>query len=109
MEETGLAVDNLKEIGTFGEIDRDPRGRTITIAFYTFLPENNHVMKADTDAAEIKWFSIKELPEMAFDHKEILNEGLLKLKSHVILAKLDIIEFFGLNIKRLKKIFKCLD
>ncbi len=108
-EETGLDVEVLKEIGTFGDINRDPRGRTITIAFYTFLRGNNHRILPDTDAAEVAWFSIKKLPEMAFDHKEILKEGLLKLKSHIILAKLDIIDFFGLNPDKLKKIFECLD
>lgn len=108
-EETGLDVKILKEVGTFGEIDRDPRGRTITIAFYTFLPGNRQKAVAETDAAEVSWFSIQELPDMAFDHKEILKEGLLKLKSHIILAKLDIIDFFGLTPKRLKKIFDCLD
>ncbi len=108
-EETGLSIDVLKEIGTFGDIDRDPRGRTITIAFYTFIRNEEQVATAKSDAAELKWFSIKEIPEMAFDHREILKEGLLKLKSHVILAKLDIIDFFELNISKLKKIFKCLD
>ena len=108
-EETGLEVEVLKEVGTFGEIDRDPRGRTITIAFYTYLPGNDQKVLPDTDAADLKWYSIRDLPEMAFDHKEILKEGLLKLKSHIILAKLDIIDFFGLRPDKLKKIFKCLD
>jgi len=108
-EETGLDIDVLKEAGTFGDIDRDPRGRTITIAFYTFINHRNRKIAAKTDAAEVKWFSIKELPEMAFDHKEILKEGILKLKSHIMLAKLDIIHFFDLDITKLKKIFKCLD
>lgn len=109
LEETSLKIDVLKEVGTFGEIDRDPRGRTITIVFYTFVTEDHQMVRASTDADEIKWFSIKEIPEMAFDHIEIFNEGLLKLKSHIILAKLDIIDFFGMNINDLKRMFKCLD
>jgi 8-oxo-dGTP diphosphatase len=108
-EETGLEINILKEVGTFGEIDRDPRGRTITIAFYTFINQTGPIQQAQSDAAEIKWASVKDLPELAFDHKEILQEGLLKLKSHIMLAKLDIIDFFGLDLKRLKEIFKCLD
>jgi 8-oxo-dGTP diphosphatase len=108
-EETGLNIDVLKEVGTFGEIDRDPRGRTITIAFYTFVKIHSSQLQASSDARAVKWVSIKELPEMAFDHREILSEGLLKLKSHIMLAKLDIIDFFGLDIAKLKKIFKCLD
>jgi 8-oxo-dGTP diphosphatase len=108
-EETGLEINVLKEVGTFGEIDRDPRGRTITIAFYTFINKTDPMPQAQSDAAETQWVSVKELPDMAFDHREILQEGLLKLKSHIMLAKLDIIDFFGLDIKKLKKIFKCLD
>jgi len=109
LEETSLKIDILKEVGTFGDIDRDPRGRTITIVFYTFLSSHDHIAKATSDAMEVKWFSVKEMPEMAFDHSEIFKEGLLKLKSHIILAKLDIIDFFGMDVKDLNKMFKCLD
>lgn len=108
-EETNLEIDILKEVGTFGDIDRDPRGRTITIVFYTFIHDHHHIAKAKSDAAEVKWFSVKNIPDMAFDHSEIFKEGLLKLKSHIILAKLDIIDFFGMNVHDLKKMFKCLD
>jgi 8-oxo-dGTP diphosphatase len=109
LEETSLDIKVLKEVGTFGDIDRDPRGRTITIVFYTFIKNGDQVAKATSDAAEVKWFSVKKMPDMAFDHSEIFQEGLLKLKSHIILAKLDIIDFFGMNINDLKKMFKCLD
>jgi 8-oxo-dGTP diphosphatase len=108
-EETNLEIDVLKEVATFGDIDRDPRGRTITIVFYTFISNHRQIAKANTDVTEIKWFSVKDIPEMAFDHSEIFKEALLKLKSHIILAKLDIIDFFGMNANDLKKMFKCLD
>lgn len=108
-EETNLKIDVLKEVGTFGDIDRDPRGRTITIVFYTFIKFKEQTASAKTDAAEVKWFSVKKIPEMAFDHSDIFKEALLKLKSHIILAKLDIIDFFGMNVRELKKMYKCLD
>jgi len=109
IEETNLEINVLKEVGTFGELDRDPRGRTITIVFYTFINNSQHNAKAKSDAAEVKWFSVKEIPPMAFDHSEIFKEGLLKLKSHIILAKIDIIDFFGVNVDDLRSMFKCLD
>jgi 8-oxo-dGTP diphosphatase len=109
IEETSLKIDVLKEVGTFGDIDRDPRGRTITIVFYTFIKNHQQVAKATSETAEVKWFSVKEIPPMAFDHSEIFKEGLLKLKSHIILAKLDILDFFGLKLSELKHMFKCLD
>jgi len=108
MEETSLSIDVLKEIGTFGDLDRDPRGRTITIAFYTFIDHRLKEAKASSDAAEVGWFSVEDLPAMAFDHKEIFKEGILKLKSHIILAKLDIIDFFGRSAEDLKQMFQCL-
>jgi 8-oxo-dGTP diphosphatase len=109
LEETNLKIDVLKEVGTFGDIDRDPRGRTITIVFYTFIKNHTQNATAKTDAAEINWFSVKDIPPMAFDHSVIFKEALLKLKSHIILAKLEIIDFFGLDVNDLKKMFKCLD
>ena len=107
-EETSLNIDVLKEIGTFGDVNRDPRGRTITIAFYTFIDHRLQEAVAGSDASEVGWFSVKNLPSMAFDHKEIFEEGILKLKSHIILAKLDIIDFFGKSTDELKLMFHCL-
>lgn len=109
IEETNLDIEVLKEVGTFGDIDRDPRGRTITIVFYTFIHDNQQVAQPKSDAAEVKWFSVKNIPSMAFDHSDIFKEGLLKLKSHIILAKLDIIDFFGMNVNDLNNMFECLD
>lgn len=108
-EETGLNITELKEIGTFGEINRDPRGRTITIAFYTFVDHVKDQVEANSDAAELSWFSVKNIPDLAFDHKIILDKGKLKLKSHVLLAKLNIMEFFGIKKKDLENIFKCIE
>lgn len=108
-EETGLEVSELKEVGAFGGIHRDPRGRTITIAYYTFLKDNNISLNARTDAIELGWFPLEKIPEMAFDHKEIVEEAKLKLKSNVILAKLEMMDFFGLKGKIISKIFNCLN
>ena len=108
MEETSLNIEVLKEIGTFGDLNRDPRGRTITIAFYTFIDHRLQEATARSDASEVEWFSVKDLPSMAFDHKQIFKEGILKLKSHIILAKLDIIDFFSRSTEDLKLMFRCL-
>ncbi len=108
-EETGVNIGMLKEVGAFGDIHRDPRGRTITIAYYTFI-NNTETMdiRALSDAANVNWFSINNIPELAFDHREILDEAIIKLKSHVILAKLKIIDFFSLDPEGLKNIYHCL-
>ena len=108
-EETGVNTQVLKEIGAFGDINRDPRGRTITIAYYTFMKNTERLdVRAMSDAGDVKWFSINDNPEMAFDHKEILDEAILKMKSHVILAKLNVVGFFDLDQEELKHIYHCL-
>lgn len=73
-EETGLVVGELHRVGIFDAVDRDPRERIITVAYYTILDKLAEVSGLD-DAAQAKWFSLTELPDLAFDHKEILQEA----------------------------------
>jgi 8-oxo-dGTP diphosphatase len=71
-EETNIKTDKMTQIGAFGTPNRDPRGHMISIAYQTDLIDNQ-IVKAKDDAKETKWFSINDLPELAFDHLEILN------------------------------------
>ena len=73
-EETGLKIEKLQQVGAFGTLGRDPRGRTISIAFVGLVDEKAKV-KASDDAVEAKWFNLSDLPEMAFDHSEIITEA----------------------------------
>jgi 8-oxo-dGTP diphosphatase len=73
LEETGLKVDRMKQFKTFDAVDRDPRHRTISVVFSVELPEKEKVTGGD-DAACAAWFSLNDLPEMAFDHQKILSE-----------------------------------
>ena len=73
-EETGMEVQSLEYLGTFSEVNRDPRGRTITIAYYAVV-EKSDVIGAD-DASQAKWFPIDSIPSLAFDHEEILRAAL---------------------------------
>ncbi len=74
-EETGLEVDKVKEIGTYSKVDRDPRGRTITVAYLAMVDAPLEVMGQD-DAAKAQWFPIDSLPELAFDHDEIMSNAI---------------------------------
>ena len=78
-EETGLLIKTIKQIGAFGNPGRDPRGRTISIAFLGTV-ESPVEVKGDDDAAEAKWFKLSQLPELAFDHQRIIETALTKLK-----------------------------
>ena len=73
-EETGLQLEHMEQIGVFTDVDRDPRGRTVSIA-YSALVEKRPVIGAD-DAAQARWFPISEIPALAFDHEKILRAAL---------------------------------
>ena len=79
-EETGVKADYLEQLYSFGDVNRDPRGRVITIAYFALIKSENVKLKATTDVYETKWFSMKELPKLAFDHKKILNYALKRLR-----------------------------
>jgi 8-oxo-dGTP diphosphatase len=72
-EETGLRVGELKQFRAFGGVNRDPRHRTISVLFYAFT-EDKLAACAGDDAAKAQWFPINQLPELAFDHGQILEE-----------------------------------
>lgn len=71
-EETGLKIKSLLQYRTYGKPGRDPRGRTITVIHYGFT-EDYEVTGGD-DAAEADWFPLYDLPDLAFDHNEIIND-----------------------------------
>ena len=73
MEETGLIASNMTQFKAYDAVDRDPRHRTISVVFFSELNEKQPVKGGD-DAANAKWFSVMDLPELAFDHKQILME-----------------------------------
>jgi 8-oxo-dGTP diphosphatase len=81
-EETGVNCAYLEQLYTFGNPKRDPRGRVITVAYFALIDAYNLQLVADTDAADAKWFPVyHSLPEnLAFDHKEILDYAIKRLK-----------------------------
>lgn len=74
-EETGLTVDDVHQVGAYDKVDRDPRGRVITVAYYTVIDGVREVKGGD-DAARAEWFSIDNLPQLAFDHQEIIEHAI---------------------------------
>ena len=75
MEETGLKVEELHQIGAYSKVDRDPRGRTITVAYLAIVDKATKVHGQD-DAANAKWWPINALPPLAFDHEDIMRDAL---------------------------------
>ena len=73
-EETGLKITEIKQIGAYSKVDRDPRGRTITVAYLAIIDKVENVKGLD-DAAKAQWFPISDLPKLAFDHEEIMKDA----------------------------------
>lgn len=82
-EETGLTQVFLEQLYTFGEVDRDPRERIVSVAYYALVKLSDHRAKAATDAASAQWFPVAKPPKLAFDHAGILAAALARLKGKV--------------------------
>ena len=88
-EETGLHISEVHQIGAYSKVDRDPRGRTVTVAYLAIVDEPITVNGQD-DAAKAQWFPLTafldkpsgkaERPELAFDHDEIMRDAIRKYK-----------------------------
>jgi 8-oxo-dGTP diphosphatase len=84
-EETGIKINYLEQLYTFGEPKRDPRNRIISVAYFGLVPSNQfQKLKASTDAEAAEWFNFKKLPKLAFDHKKILNVAIDRLRSKMV-------------------------
>ena len=72
-EETGLTDIELEQFGAFSDVNRDPRHRTISVIFIGFVKKGDLEVAAGDDAADAKWFKIKKIKELAFDHYEVIK------------------------------------
>jgi 8-oxo-dGTP diphosphatase len=82
-EETGIARLYLEQLYTFGDPGRDPRGHTVTVAYYALVKLSDHAPKAADDAKAVDWFSVSKPPKLAFDHAKILKIALQRLRAKV--------------------------
>ena len=82
-EETGVQDVFLEQLYTFGDVKRDPRRRIVTVAYYVLVNLRDHTVKAATDASSAAWFSVDDLPRLAFDHGRIVDTALRRLKGKV--------------------------
>jgi len=81
-EEAGIGVSYLEQLSTFGdEVNRDSRGRVISVAYFALVNPQNFILKADTDAKDARWFPVKEIPELGYDHNEMVKLAHARLKA----------------------------
>ncbi|HEY4299903.1 MAG TPA: NUDIX domain-containing protein [Candidatus Didemnitutus sp.] len=82
-EETGITAPYLEQLYTFGQPRRDPRERVISVAYYALVKLSEHAVHATSDALNVAWFPVADLPSLAFDHEEILESALRRLKGKI--------------------------
>jgi 8-oxo-dGTP diphosphatase len=82
-EETGIEKVFLEQLYTFGDLQRDPRDRVVTVAYYALVNLSEHKIQATTDASDAAWFAVTDLPPLAFDHHKIFATALARLKGKV--------------------------
>lgn len=82
-EETGIKINYLEQLYTFGKPNRDPRGRVVSVAYFGLVRPNTFKIFASTDAEQVQWFNINELPKLSFDHRVILEASIKRLQGKI--------------------------
>ncbi|MFN7298889.1 MAG: NUDIX hydrolase [Pseudanabaena sp.] len=82
-EETGIHHIFLEQLYTFGDLGRDPRDRTVTVAYFALINLVEQKIQASTDARAAEWFAISNIPQLAFDHNQILQVAIARLRSKI--------------------------
>ncbi|PKQ63177.1 hypothetical protein BZG02_10490 [Labilibaculum filiforme] len=79
-EETGFVGFGLKQFKTYGAVNRDPRGRTVSVVYTGTIVSNElPIVKGDDDAKQAKWIDLEKIPDLAFDHDQIMADILKQL------------------------------
>ncbi len=82
-EETGVGNVFLEQLYTFGAVERDPRDRIVSVAYYALINLLDHPTQAATDASAAQWFELATLPALGFDHAEILSGAIARLRAKI--------------------------
>ncbi len=80
-DKTGVKDIFLEQLYTFGKVNRDPFGRVVSIAYYALIPSKGIKLKTTDEYDGVEWFGIKDLPDLAYDHKEIINLAIKRLQA----------------------------
>jgi 8-oxo-dGTP diphosphatase len=81
--EAGVHINYLEQLYTFGRPERDPRGRIVSVAYFGLVNPTNFKLAASSDAEDARWFDIKKLPDLAFDHAEVVETAVKRLRTKI--------------------------
>ncbi|QIH35054.1 NUDIX domain-containing protein [Sphingobacterium sp. DR205] len=82
-EEAGLSNIFLEQLYTFSKLNRDPRGRVISVAYFALVKPTEYTLEAGLDIDAVQWFSLEEVADLAFDHQQILSVAVERLKGKI--------------------------
>jgi 8-oxo-dGTP diphosphatase len=83
LTETGLKDIYLEQLYTFGNVDRDPFGRVVSVAYYALVPGQIGELKTSKDYGGIGWFNVRKMPKLAYDHHEMVQLALKRLQRKI--------------------------
>jgi len=81
--QTGVADVFLEQLATFDRVDRDPAGRVISVAYYALLPDVDVDLVTTEKYADVRWWPIKKLPTLAYDHKTLVRETMSRIAAKI--------------------------
>ena len=79
-EKAGIKGIYMEQLYTFGDLDRDSRGRMISVAYFALVNSDKINLKTMDYYSDIQWQDVKKLPPLAFDHQKIIKQGLIRLR-----------------------------
>ncbi len=83
LERTGVSDVYMEQLGAFGDIDRFPDRRVITIVYYALVKPGQYKVNAGPDASDAAWFILNKLPRLPFDHEKIIQASLARLRRKI--------------------------
>ncbi len=82
-EKAGIKNMFIEQLYTFSDIDRDPRERIVSVAYFALVNKHQYELVAGRDTVKAEWFELSKLPKLAFDHSKILKVAVQRLKGKV--------------------------
>lgn len=82
-EETGVKINYLEQLYTFGKPERDPRRRVVSVAYFVLVQPETLELHAQTDAEDAQWFDLQDLPPLAFDHQFIIEKAIERVRNKI--------------------------
>jgi 8-oxo-dGTP diphosphatase len=79
-EKTGLKNVYLEQLYTFGDVDRDPFGRVVSVAYFALISSDGVRLETSEEYSGIQWFSVNDLPKLAYDHREMIKSAAERLR-----------------------------